>query len=236
MISFGGQEKLTDYTRMASEMTETGESLEHVDSLIEELNTFHSLCQVLVLVFGWVGFLVKKLSTVIFFADWNRQKRRTDATRWSDTRQSAICRCRWNRSEISRITSGEPIAGRKIAQTYQCSEESQNVSNSYEKSKEHIIRKVEVSCRRLKNELFQANKWCSQGIEVLGSQNIEKYSMFPEKAEQVLLELEQFVASADAFNVSGADDLYVLLEDGVSNESKALVTQVCGHSRIFFNI
>lgn len=50
--------------------------------------------------------------------------------------------------------------------------------------------------------------------------------MFPDKAEQVLLELEQFVASADAFNVSGADDLYVLLEDTVSTESKALVTQV----------
>lgn len=32
---------------MASEMTEMGESLEHVDSLIEELNKFHSLCQVI---------------------------------------------------------------------------------------------------------------------------------------------------------------------------------------------
>lgn len=31
---------------MASEMTEMGESLEHVDSLIEELNKFHLLCQV----------------------------------------------------------------------------------------------------------------------------------------------------------------------------------------------
>ena len=69
IISFDGQEKLTDYTRMASEMTETGESLEHVDSLIEELNTFHSLCQVLVLVFGLVGFSVKNIFTVIFFTD-----------------------------------------------------------------------------------------------------------------------------------------------------------------------
>ncbi|CAK9187865.1 unnamed protein product, partial [Ilex paraguariensis] len=42
----------------------------------------------------------------------------------------------------------------------------------------------------------------------------------------MLLELEQFIASADAFNVSGTDDLYVLQEDGVSPESKALVTQV----------
>lgn len=50
--------------------------------------------------------------------------------------------------------------------------------------------------------------------------------MFPDKAEQMLLELEQFIASADAFNVSGTDDLYVLQEDGVSPESKALVTQV----------
>lgn len=61
---------------------------------------------------------------------------------------------------------------------------------------------------------------------MLGSQNIEKYSMFPDKVEQVLTELEQFVASADAFNVSGPDDLYILFQDNVTSETKALVTQV----------
>lgn len=50
--------------------------------------------------------------------------------------------------------------------------------------------------------------------------------MFPEKVEQVLSELEHFVASADSFNVSGADDLYVLFQDCMSAETKALVTQV----------
>ena len=61
---------------------------------------------------------------------------------------------------------------------------------------------------------------------MLGSQNIEKYSMFPDKVEHVLTELEQFVASADTFNVSGAEDLYVLFQAGVTPEAKALVTQV----------
>lgn len=75
---------------------------------------------------------------------------------------------------------------------------------------------------------LKANKWCSQGIEMLGSQNIEKYSMFPEKVEQVLSELEQFVASADTFNVTGSDDLYVLIQDNCAAETKALVTQVNG--------
>lgn len=59
--------------------------------------------------------------------------------------------------------------------------------------------------------------------------------MFPDKAEQVLLELEQYVASADTFNVSGADDLYALQEDGVSPESKALVTQVSFHLNLNSN-
>lgn len=61
---------------------------------------------------------------------------------------------------------------------------------------------------------------------MLGSQNIEKYSMFPDKVEQVLTELEHFVTSADAFNVSGPDDLYILFQDNVTSEMKALVTQV----------
>lgn len=75
-------------------------------------------------------------------------------------------------------------------------------------------------------KFLQANKWCSQGIEMLGSQNIEKHSMFPEKVEPVLTELEHFVASADTFNVSGSDDLYVLFQDSITPETKALVTQV----------
>ncbi|XP_065216565.1 guanine nucleotide exchange factor DBS-like isoform X2 [Planococcus citri] len=110
------KEKLVEYLKIASEMNETGESVEHVDTLIEELNKFHTLCQ--------------------------------------------------------------------------------------------------------------ANKWCSQGIEMLGSQNIEKYSMFPEKVENVLTEMEQFVASADKFNVSGSDDLYTLFQDSINPETKALVAQV----------
>ncbi len=61
---------------------------------------------------------------------------------------------------------------------------------------------------------------------MLGSQNIEKHSMFPEKVEQVLTELEHFVASADTFNVAGSDDLYVLFQDNVEPQTKALVTQV----------
>lgn len=61
---------------------------------------------------------------------------------------------------------------------------------------------------------------------MLGSQNIEKYSMFPEKVENVLTEMEQFVASADKFNVAGSDDLYTLFQDSINPETKALVAQV----------
>lgn len=51
--------------------------------------------------------------------------------------------------------------------------------------------------------------------------------MFPEHVEQILAELEQFVASADEFDVSGSEDLYVLFQDSITPETKPLVTQVC---------
>lgn len=50
--------------------------------------------------------------------------------------------------------------------------------------------------------------------------------MFPEKVEQALTELEHFVASADTFNVAGSDDLYILFQDTVTPETKALVNEV----------
>lgn len=74
--------------------------------------------------------------------------------------------------------------------------------------------------------LFQANRWCTRGIDLLASQHIEKCSNFPELAEQSLMEIQQYVSSAEEFKLSSPKEFRSLFQDSITPETKALVTQV----------
>lgn len=61
---------------------------------------------------------------------------------------------------------------------------------------------------------------------MLASQHIEKCSSSPELAEQSLLEIQQYVASAEEFKLSSPKEFRSLFQDSITAETKALVTQV----------
>jgi len=60
----------------------------------------------------------------------------------------------------------------------------------------------------------------------LASQHIEKCSSSPELAEQSLMEIQQYVASAEEFKLSSPKEFRSLFQDSITPETKALVTQV----------
>lgn len=74
--------------------------------------------------------------------------------------------------------------------------------------------------------LFQANRWCARGIDLLASQHIEKCSNSSELAEQSLMEIQQYVSSAEEFKLGSPKEFRSLFQDSVTPETKALVTQV----------
>lgn len=78
--------------------------------------------------------------------------------------------------------------------------------------------------------MFQANAWCTQGIDLLASQHTEKCSCSAESAEAALAELEAFMSSASQFKVSSPREFHTLFQDSITPETKALVTQVSGNA------
>jgi hypothetical protein len=60
----------------------------------------------------------------------------------------------------------------------------------------------------------------------LASQHIEKCSSSLELAEQSLMEIQQYVASAEEFKLSSPKEFRSLFQDSITPETKALVTQV----------
>lgn len=83
-----------------------------------------------------------------------------------------------------------------------------------------------AKCRDLQERIDKANRWCTRGIDLLASQHIEKCSTSPELAEQSLLEIQQYVASAEEFKLSSPKEFRSLFQDSITSETKALVTQV----------
>lgn len=71
--------------------------------------------------------------------------------------------------------------------------------------------------------LPQANRWCSQGVDLLASQQLEKCSS-PEFAAQALADIEQFLASATEFR--DPKEFRNLFQDIVTPETKSLINQV----------
>ncbi|PNF24765.1 Guanine nucleotide exchange factor DBS [Cryptotermes secundus] len=81
-------------------------------------------------------------------------------------------------------------------------------------------------CRDLQERIDKANRWCTRGIDLLASQHIEKCSTSPDLAEQSLLEIQQYVTSAEEFKLSSPKEFRSLFQDSITSETKALVTQV----------
>lgn len=79
--------------------------------------------------------------------------------------------------------------------------------------------------------MLQANKWCTEGVELLASQQIERCQA-PEFAEEALRELDEFLASSDYSRLGTTRELRTMFEDVITPETKGLVQQV----RRFFHI
>ena len=73
--------------------------------------------------------------------------------------------------------------------------------------------------------MFQANKWCTEGVELLACQQIERCQA-PEFAEEALRELEEFMASSDHNHLGSSRELKTMFEDVITPETKGLVQQV----------
>lgn len=73
---------------------------------------------------------------------------------------------------------------------------------------------------------LQANRWCTNGIELLASQRIEQCSNSIELAERYLKEIKDFVASSQDFTSNGSKDFRDLFQDNTIIETNALIAQV----------
>lgn len=77
--------------------------------------------------------------------------------------------------------------------------------------------------RDLYYRIEKANRWCSQGVDLLASQQLEKCSS-PEFAAQALADIEQFLASATEFR--DPKEFRNMFQDIVTPETKSLINQV----------
>lgn len=73
--------------------------------------------------------------------------------------------------------------------------------------------------------ILQANKWCTEGVELLASQQIERCQA-PEFAEEALRELDEFLASSEYSRLGTSRELRTMFEDVITPETKGLVQQV----------
>ncbi|XP_037793760.1 guanine nucleotide exchange factor DBS-like [Penaeus monodon] len=80
-------------------------------------------------------------------------------------------------------------------------------------------------CRDLQERIEQANKWCTEGVELLASQQIERCQA-PEFAEEALRELDEFLASSEYSRLGTTRELRTMFEDVITPETKGLVQQV----------
>jgi len=93
--------------------------------------------------------------------------------------------------------------------------------------REMFIRRLEAldRSRDLYYRIEKANHWCSQGIDLLASQQLERCSS-PEFAVHALSEIEQFLSSASEFRLSDPKEFRSLFQDLMTPETKSLIHQV----------
>ncbi|CAL4096394.1 unnamed protein product, partial [Meganyctiphanes norvegica] len=91
-----------------------------------------------------------------------------------------------------------------------------------------INRRLETlhKSRDLQERIEKANKWCTEGVELLASQQIERCQS-PEFAVEALRQLDEFLASSEHSQLPGsAKEIKTIFEDVITPETKALVEQV----------
>lgn len=74
--------------------------------------------------------------------------------------------------------------------------------------------------------ILQANEWCTAGIELLGSQHIEKCSNSIELAEANLRKVQEFLQLGTEFKISSPKEFRNVFIESTTPETKALVSQV----------
>lgn len=77
--------------------------------------------------------------------------------------------------------------------------------------------------RDLYHRIEKANRWCSQGVDLLASQQLEKCSS-PEFAAQALADIEDFFTSASEFR--DPKQFRNMFQDIITPETKSLINQV----------
>lgn len=100
---------------------------------------------------------------------------------------------------------------------------------------ERLTKRVETlyKCKELMEKIEKANKWCTNGVDLLASQKIEKCSTSHELAEKFLKEIQDFLNTAKEFTLNNPKDFKNIFQDTITPETKALVSQVI---LIMFNL
>jgi hypothetical protein len=80
--------------------------------------------------------------------------------------------------------------------------------------------------RDLYHRIEKANRWCSQGVDLLASQQLEKCSS-PEFAAQALADIEDLFTSASEFR--DPKQFRNMFQDIITPETKSLINQVYSH-------
>lgn len=81
---------------------------------------------------------------------------------------------------------------------------------------------------------MKVNHWCTKGVELLASQQIERYQSH-KLAEECLEELENFLCSPDSSIINTFKEMNLASEKSVPAEVRALAHQVSKKFCIFFN-
>lgn len=127
------------------------------------------------------------------------------------------------------IASGKLILTNRSACTLECIEpKCFELTRVTELLSEKLSNRMDylVKCKELMERVQKANKWCTKGIDLLASQQIEKCSQSTELAEQFLTEIQEFVSSAEEFKLDSPREFRNMFQDSITPETKALVTQV----------
>ncbi|XP_022698752.1 guanine nucleotide exchange factor DBS-like [Varroa jacobsoni] len=89
--------------------------------------------------------------------------------------------------------------------------------DSYQRRREKLVR-----YRNLQERIERANRWCTEGIELLAGLHIDKCSS-PDFAKKALEDLNRYLETVKEFQM-GEDDEY--FEDFINNETRPLLQQV----------
>lgn len=79
--------------------------------------------------------------------------------------------------------------------------------------------------RDLQQRIDKANKWCSQGVELLATLDIERCSS-PDFARSALHDLDVFLSSSSEFKLGDPREFHRFFKDFINSDTKPLLQQV----------